>query len=723
MNNIRKLNFTVALLMTITAFFTASADTLSTPLMEAGYGQLESMLSTKNGKYLITLSIPGKVYIWDITTEKVITTIAPADTDWFETIHLLPGDSTLITGTYHGTITQWRIPDGSFRNAFSLSSYNHLPIAKMAVSPDGGKIAVKKGNALRILSSDGKSLASDTIAAADFIQEMHFSPDSKKIAFREYSNYVRVYDAVTLNRIIDIYHRNPDNNNMLPFTLFDYTDDSTFLASYQTRDFHRHFGLMSAVFGDSVLDFKLPVRFNSPCGRIIPGKPLALCCDFNTKRLFIFDIKTGDTVRSFNVPEPEQILTTSADGVHALTSDINNDIFLFSIENGSLVNRLRGHSGRITSLSVSADGTAAVATNSDGSNVKVWDLTTGLLAGTLDIDSGSFFQAVFTPDGSGIVTASNTGGIALWDFASRKIVRNFSFPDSNASAVAVSPDGEEIAAGYDSVLVLWDLKTGNLKNTIPLKKAASAIHYSNDNRLVGAGSSDSIRVWEVTSKKQVWAKSTGGYKVYTLNFSPDGTRLAVSVPTSHEVTTVYSMSTEDSLTIESGYSSAWSPDGSRLLLSGFNGARLFNMNTRNFDRYYYIHRCNISASYSGAAFAKKGTRVITAIGGYIQMWENNDLTNTNHNSPLYRPLYAPRIRIGSGIARLQLGGYHTVLPLSVEVLSIAGQRIAQVKNVSCSSNNQDISILMGTRLSAGMYLYRIYEEGIMLNSGTFITLR
>lgn len=195
---------------------------------------------------------------------------------------------------------------------------------------------------------------------------------------------------------------------------------------------------MSAVWGDSVLDFKAPVRFSNPRGSFIPGKQLAICGDYKTKKLFIFNILTGDTLRSFDGPAGQKFSAVSADGTHILSSDNNDDIYLLSTENGVQENRLRGHSGYISTLDVSGDGDAAVTTNLGGGNAKIWDLTTGLLTGTLDLDSGSFSQAVFTTDKSGVVTVTSSGDVALWDLQSHKIIRQFSLPGAHANAVTVS---------------------------------------------------------------------------------------------------------------------------------------------------------------------------------------------------------------------------------------------------------------------------------------------
>lgn len=238
--------------------------------------------------------------------------------------------------------------------------------------------------------------------------------------------------------------------------------------------------------------------------------------------------------------------------------------------------------------------------------------------------------------------------------------------------------------------------------------------------MIGAGCRDTIRVWDLTSKKQVFVKSTHGYYVYTLDFSSDGSMLAVS--NAGEVTTIYSMSSGDSLAADYGTSSTWFPNGTRILISGFQRASLFNMNTRQVDRYFYLHRCNIVAPYSGAAVAKNGTRAITAIGGLLQVWENSGITGISHDAPLHRQSFAPLLRPGIGTARLQLEGHYASFPLTVELLTIGGSKIARVA-VSCSGQKPDARIPIGVHCPAGMYLYRIYERNKILNLGKIILLR
>jgi hypothetical protein len=57
------------------ALETYAADTLSTPLYDVALGSLEKAVLTRDCKHLLTLS--GKVYIWDVETERIVKTLIP----------------------------------------------------------------------------------------------------------------------------------------------------------------------------------------------------------------------------------------------------------------------------------------------------------------------------------------------------------------------------------------------------------------------------------------------------------------------------------------------------------------------------------------------------------------------------------------------------------------------------------------------------------------------
>lgn len=165
------------------------------------------------------------------------------------------------------------------------------------------------------------------------------------------------------------------------------------------------------------------------------------------------------------------------------------------------------------------------------------------------LEAGINIQAIAaTPDGAGVALGGLISPeIEFWNVATRKLVRRFAaFDDRNASiramafgptaktlvvaneqeiriidagkfavtdvlpermvlALAVSPDGRELATGrYDGV-TLWDLPTRKKKSLRWQVPPVESLQFSPDGRRLAAGCSDgATRVWDVGTEELLW---------------------------------------------------------------------------------------------------------------------------------------------------------------------------------------------------------------------------
>lgn len=159
-------------------------------------------------------------------------------------------------------------------------------------------------------------------------------------------------------------------------------------------------------------------------------------------------------------------------------------------------------------------------------------------------DSGVFWCAAFSPDGTRLVTGSGVGGatstklsqnkLRLWD-ANTGVPLN-AFPVANSDdvvSVAFSPDGTRIVAGSGTVAQLWDANTGMALGTPMLHDIhVSSLAFNPDGTLVVSGCSEffrdsnhSVRLWDARTGSAVGESFSYAGGVRSVAFSPDGKRV------------------------------------------------------------------------------------------------------------------------------------------------------------------------------------------------------
>lgn len=98
--------------------------------------------------------------------------------------------------------------------------------------------------------------------------------------------------------------------------------------------------------------------------------------------------------------------------------------------------------------------------------LRKWTLTasSGTPAGTAFAHAGPVVRVLYTPDGSGLVTASEDRTVKLWDagtLAERKVLEKQA---DWALGIALSPDGRRLGVSrYDGSVALYDTATGELQ--------------------------------------------------------------------------------------------------------------------------------------------------------------------------------------------------------------------------------------------------------------------
>jgi hypothetical protein len=134
------------------------------------------------------------------------------------------------------------------------------------------------------------------------------------------------------------------------------------------------------------------------------------------------------------------------------------------------------------------------------------------------------YRAVFSPDGSRILTASADGTARLWDLNGRSLAILHGHTNQLSSAV-FSPDGSRIltTSAADGTARLWDI-TGQPLVTLQGAAPESAVFSRDGAHILTTSYDGTARLWDTSGRALITFQGHGGTYRGAV-FSPDGARI------------------------------------------------------------------------------------------------------------------------------------------------------------------------------------------------------
>jgi hypothetical protein len=202
-----------------------------------------------------------------------------------------------------------------------------------------------------------------------------------------------------------------------------------------------------------------------------------------------------------------QSVSFSQDGAYLVAASGEPGLFgeakLWKVDDGSLVQKFRGHKDALLCAKLSPDG-KLLATGSYDQTIILWNVDTGKQVATLEGHNGAVFELAFHPRGHILASASGDRTVKLWRVPDGARLDTLKESTKELYALAFHPGGEQlVAGGVDNRIRLWRIHPEGKENESPLLEAKFAheqpilrLVYSSDGKtLVSSGEDRLVKIW------------------------------------------------------------------------------------------------------------------------------------------------------------------------------------------------------------------------------------
>ncbi len=542
-----------------------------------GHGRwVSSVAFSPDGTRLASAGGDTTIRVWDVST-LAEQAVLRDHKDRVNAVAFSPDGSRLASGSDDGTIRLWNAATG--KELVVLRGHDDR-VFSVAFSPDGLRLASgsQVENAVRLWdATTGQELGVvPGVIGAVFM--VAFSPDGKLLAGALKDGTVRLWEATTLAEHAVLRGHKDDVGGVA------FSPDGRLLASCSVDRTIRLWDIATKVEVTTLhghTGFVVDVAF-SPNGR-----HLASAGWDGTLRMW--DVDAAETLQAFRfTPAWEssyESLAFSPDGtrVAVMAGAWENPEYnvgeIWDVVTGERLAVLRGHEDWGNTIVFNQDGTRLASAATDRT-IRIWQADTGECRMILRVPEQGVRRIAFSPDGSRLASGSYDGTLRLWDPDSGAELEILRGHRAQVASLAFSPDGSRLASvSWDSTARLWDVTSGSQLAVVALQSRGYCIVFSPDgsylawSAILPAGSPIHICDASLTSEEAVLEGHE--YIVYSLAFSPDGTRLASAA--ADGTVRIWETQTGRSLQVLRGHdgwvsSVAFSPEGNLLASASHDGS-------------------------------------------------------------------------------------------------------------------------------------------------------
>jgi WD40 repeat protein len=401
---------------------------------------LTDVVFAKDGR-VVTTSVDSSARVWNPSTGELIFALAAQHQQKVLAAAWSPDGREVVTASADQTARVWNSPLGS--TPFVLAGHRDA-VDGVSFAPDGRLVLTASADGTARLWDPSVPSLQPLATQPGSVSTVSYSPDGRLVLAAGTDSAARIWRTDgTLAQTL----RHGDRINAASFAARG-REVLTGSADGTAKAWRVSDGALVASYAHGA-----PVR----AAVALTGGRVLTAGDDGAVRLWTHD---GKAVWSASQGSPVRVAAASSTGEVA-TGAADGSVVLWRARDGVALHTLHGHTGAVTSLDFSRDGSLLVSGSAD-TTARIWNAATGASAHTLAGHRFDVTSVEFSPDGKLVLTASVDGDALLWSVASGRTVHRLRFHVATVSQAAFSPDGRWVVTAGPTTAGIWQVRTGDL---------------------------------------------------------------------------------------------------------------------------------------------------------------------------------------------------------------------------------------------------------------------
>lgn len=532
-----------------------------------------------DGKKVVTASKDRTAKIWDVASGNLLFDLnnqsAPVVKAFFspdgkKVITVSSDINKFIDNVDH--IKTWDAANGVLLADIIYNTSNLLSF--ITVSPDSRTILVNY-DTLKVFDITSGSFLYNVLSKSRNILQAKYSPDGKWIVGADDKKSLLVFDAQTGKEI----HRFDIHSS--PIKSIKFSNDGKILQTLSFAETIRWvlpgwkmiLKMSAKIAGNEDIYSDDPLFFTGDekliiSGELTPDKKKVAVWDASSRKLVwskhgriteddendVFEQDNGlrGKIIAASTSKLAAVLNTAFHSNLQIGSENDHIVYLWSLENGKLIDSLNLHTDGINYVVFSPDETKLLTASDDGT-AKIWDAGTGVLFSDLRSHTSNSRDAKFSPvtvndsiGGKHIATSADDGSVKLWDPVTGTLTTSFQGTHPRIFSLQYTSDGKKIVtASQDGATEIWNTET---RQRLEIASASRVIIdptkeidmeevtglvppaiSTDDKKILLAIQGAAANLYDLTTGKLLYTKSRNNYpSVLFTKFSPDGSKMIIA---------------------------------------------------------------------------------------------------------------------------------------------------------------------------------------------------